>query len=90
MLGTLCKGQRKHRYNACKTGLGTTFWQKQSDGEIKPIALGSRYLNDSEKNYSIRELEIVAVVWGLEKVRYYLYGKKVFLYTDHQGLELLI
>ena len=76
--------------NASKTGLGITLWQKQLDGEITPIAFGSRYLNDSEKNYSIGELELLAVVWGLEKFRFYLYGKKVFLYTDHQALEHLI
>ena len=76
--------------DASKTGLGITLWQKQSDGEIKPIAFGSRYLNDSEKNYSVGELELLAVVWGLEKFRFYLYGKKVFLYTDHQALEPLI
>ena len=61
--------------DASKTGLGITLWQKQSDGEIKPIAFGSRYLNDSEKNYSIGEL---AVVCGLEKFRFYWYGKKFF------------
>ena len=76
--------------NASKTGLGITLWQKQSDGETKPIAFDSRYLNDSKKNYSIGELELLAVVWGLEKFRFYLYGKKVFLYTDHQALEPLI
>ena len=76
--------------DASKTGLGITLLQKQSDGEIKPIAFGSRYLNDSEKNYSIGELELLAVVWGLTKFRFYLYGKKVFLYTDHQALEPLI
>ena len=37
------------RTDASKTGLGVTLWQKQSVGEIKPIAFGSRYLNDSEK-----------------------------------------
>ena len=76
--------------DASKTGLGITLWQKQPDGEIKPIPFGSRYLNDTEKNYSIGELELLAVVWGLEKFRFYLYGKKVSLYTDHQALEPLI
>ena len=76
--------------NASKTGLGITLWQKQDDGNIKPIAYGSRYLNDTEKNYSIGELELLAVVWGLEKFRFHLYGKKVYLYTDHQALEPLI
>ena len=63
---------------------------KATDGNIKPIAYGSRYLNDTERNYSIGELELLAVVWGLEKFRFYLYGKKVYLYTDHQALEPLI
>ena len=76
--------------DASKTGLGITLWQKQSDGEMKLIAFGSRYLNDSEKNYSVGELELLAVVWGLTKFRFYLYGRKVFVYTDHQALEPLI
>ena len=41
-------------------------------------------------NNSIGELELLAVVWGLEKFRFFLYGKNVFLYTDHQALEPLI
>ena len=76
--------------DASKTGLGITLWQKQDDGELKPIAFGSRYLNNTKKNYSIGELELLAVVWGLEKFRFYLYGKKVHLYTDQQALEPLI
>ena len=71
-------------------GLGITLWQKQADGELKSIAFGSIFLNDSEKNYSIGELELLAVVRGLEKFHFYLYGKKVFLYTDHRALEPLI
>ena len=47
-------------------------------------------MNDTEKKYSIGELEVIAVVWGLEKFRFYLYGKKVHLYTDRQALEPLI
>ena len=66
---------------ASKTGFGKTFCQQQSDGETKPIAFGSRYLNDSEKNYSVVELELLAVVWGLEIFRFYLYGKNCFLQT---------
>ena len=62
----------------------------ENNREIKTIAFGSRYLTDSEKSYSIGDLELLAVVWALETFRFYLYGKKVFLYTDHQALEPLI
>ena len=64
--------------------------QKHNNGNTKPIAYGSRYLNDTEKKYSIGKIELLAVVWGLEKFQFYLHGKKVHLYTDHQALEPLI
>ena len=53
--------------DASKTGLGRTLWQKQDDRTTKPIAFGTRYLNETENKYSIGELELLAVVWGLEK-----------------------
>ena len=74
---------------ASPTGLGNTLWQKQNNNTIRPIAFASRYLNDAEKNYSVGELELLALVYGLEKFLYYLYGKLVHLYTDHQALEPL-
>ena len=61
---------------ASKTAPGITLWQKQTNGDLKPIALRSRFLTDSERNHSIGELELLAVVWGLENFRLYLYGKK--------------
>ena len=48
--------------DACITGSGVALWQKQSNGELKPIAFASRYSNDAEKKYSIGELELLAVV----------------------------
>ena len=58
------------------TGLGLTLWQKQEDGNTKPISFGSKYLNNPEKKHSIGELELLAVVWGLKKFRFCLYGEK--------------
>ena len=43
--------------DASKTGFGITLWQKQDDGELKQIAIGSRYLNNTKKNYSIVKLD---------------------------------
>ena len=70
--------------------LGIALWQKQSNNELKPIAFASRYLNDAEKKYSIGELELLAVVWGLERFRFHLYGKQVQLFSYHQALEPLL
>ena len=76
--------------DARKTGLGVAVWQQQGNRELKPIAYASRYLNDAEKKYSIGELELLAVVWGLERFRFHLYGKHVQLFSDHQALEPLL
>ena len=75
---------------ASTKGLGATLWQEQPDGKLKLIGFASRFLSDTEKKYAIIELELLAVVWGLEHFRLYIYGKPIKLLTDHQALEPLI
>ena len=76
--------------DASTKGLGATLWQKQPDGNLKPIGFASRFLSDTEKKYAINELELLAVFWGLEHFRLYVYGKRIKLLNDHQALESLI
>ena len=45
-----------------ETGLGRTFWQKLNDNTFRPKAFASRYLKHAQKNYSIGELEFLALV----------------------------
>ena len=49
--------------------------------------MASRALADTESRYSIIERECLAVVIGLEKFEYYLYGRNVIVETDHSPLE---
>ena len=76
--------------DASTKGLGATLWQEQPNGDLKPIGFVSRLLSDTEKKYAINEMELLAVVWGLEHFRLYIYGKPIKLLTDHQALEPLI
>ena len=76
--------------DASTKSLGATLWQDQHNGELKPIAFASRFLSDTEKKYAINELELLAVVWGLQHFRLYIYGKPIKLLTDYQALEPLI
>ena len=69
---------------------GQHYGKKQKDGNLKPDGFASRYLSDTEKNYAINELELLAVVWVLKHFRQYIYGKPIELLTDHQALEPLI
>ena len=67
-----------------------TLWQKQIDGNLKPIRFASGFLSETEKMYDINDLELLAVAWGLKHFRLYISGKPTELITDHQALELLI
>ena len=75
--------------DACNTGLGSTIWQKEN-GAFRPIAFASRFLTDCERKYALNELELLAVLWGLEYFRYYVYGKRINLLTNHQALQPII
>ena len=75
--------------DASKTGLDITLWLKQSGGEVKSIAFGSRYPNESKQKYSTGELELLAVLWGLEKFRFIYTVRKFFLHR-HKAREPLV
>ena len=83
-------GENKITTDASTKELGATLWQKQKDGNLKLIGFASRFLSDTEKKYAINELELLAVVWGLEPFRLYIYCKLIELITNHQALEPLI
>ena len=59
--------------DASTKGHSATLWQEQLDGKLKPIGVASRFLSDTEK-YARNQLELIAVVCGLEQFRLYIYG----------------
>ena len=56
------------------------------DGQ--PVAYTSRSLTPTEVQYAQIEKELLATVFGMEKFETYLYGRMVFVETDHQPLEV--
>ena len=76
--------------DASTKGLRAMLWQEQPNGTLKPIGFASRFLSDTEKEYAINELELLAVVRGSEHFRSYIYGNPIKLLTDHQALEPII
>ena len=68
-------------------GLGYVLIQNDKDGKIRLIQAGSRSLAPAEVNYAPIEQECLAVVWAIERCKYFLYGCPEFrLVTDHQPL----
>lgn len=64
--------------------------EQEIDGQWHPIAYTSRKMNPAEKNYPIREKELLAVLHALGKWRLYLGDSPGFLIrTDHYSLKYL-
>lgn len=75
--------------DASLKGLGFVLAQVQG-GKEKVISYGGRALSKAEKNYSITELEALAVVEGIKKYRPYLqHSVKFKIVTDHCALKWL-
>ena len=59
------------------------------NGKLFPVSYASRKLLDREKNYPICEKECLAIVWGIQKFKKYLFGNGFLIETDHQALKYL-
>ena len=58
-------------------------------GVDRPITFISRGTTPAEQNYSSNELECLALVWALGKLRHHLYGIRFTFWTDNMALKWL-
>nr|GEV51892.1 putative reverse transcriptase domain-containing protein [Tanacetum cinerariifolium] len=54
------------------------------------VAYASRQLKTHEENYTTHDLELGANVFDLRLWRYYLYGTKRVVFTDHKSLQYIL
>ena len=76
--------------DASKIGLGAILSQYQEDNKLHPVAYASRSVSTAESNYAITNLETLAVVWAVTHFKYYLYGHKVTIITDHAAVKAIL
>ncbi|EGT56971.1 hypothetical protein CAEBREN_28621 [Caenorhabditis brenneri] len=75
--------------DASKVGLAAVLLQEQ-EKELKVVAYASRPTTPVEQRYVAIESEALAITWGLQHFRPYIFGKKVKVVTDHQPLKSLL
>ena len=77
------------RTDASDVEIGAVLLQEfEGEGRL-PIAYACKKLLPRERNYSVIEKECLAIIWGVEKFRKYLYGVEFLLETDHKPLSYL-
>lgn len=76
--------------DASISGLGAVLSQMQPDEKLHPVAYAGWSLSAAECNYSVTELETLAVVWALTRFHSYLYGQSVKVITDHSAVQAIL
>lgn len=83
-------GKFEVHVDASGVGLGAVLVQADlSTNEFHPISYLSRRLSSAEANYHSNELECLALVWTLTKLRHYLYGQVFTVKTDNNVVRWL-
>ena len=71
-------------------GLGFALLQKHQE-TWKLVQAGSRFITETESNYAMVELKLLAVVCAMRKCRIYLQGLPNFeLIVDHKPLKSIL
>lgn len=70
--------------DASQTGLGAVLLQ---DGS--PVGYASRALTNTEQGYAQIEKELLAIVFGCERFNQFVYGKEIYVESDHKPLEVI-
>ena len=82
-----CKpsGDLEIQCHASQKGLGATLLQQG-----KPVVYISRAVTEKEQRYAQIEKERLAIVYSLEKLNQYVFGRHVKIQNDHKPLESML
>ena len=63
---------------------------KRKDGKPYVVYYARKTLNETQRNYTTTEKELLAVVYALDKFRAYLVGSFIVIFIDHSALKYLL
>ena len=76
--------------DASTVGIGSVIFQLDTNQQERVVAYHSKKLNGAQKNYTITELECLAVVESIKKFRHFIEGTTFTVITDHWALKWLM
>ena len=75
--------------DASDLAIGTILGQRE-DGKPHVVYYASKTLNETQRNYTTIDKELLIVVYALHKFRAYLVGFDIVIFTDHSSLKYLL
>ncbi|CAM4406525.1 unnamed protein product [Lepidochelys olivacea] len=75
--------------DASERDVGAVLMQEGPDQEFHPVVFLIKKLSERESNLSVSEKECYVIVYALEKLRPYVWGRRFHLQTDHPALQWL-
>lgn len=75
--------------NASDVAVGAVLGQRINK-MFHSVYYASKTMNEAQRNYTVTEKELLAIVFAIEKFRPYLMGAKVIIHTDHAALRYLM
>lgn len=75
--------------DASQQALGAIMTQKNKDGMERMVMCSSRATTATEANYGQDGLEALAVVWALEKWRFFTLGRRIVVKSDASALKYI-
>ena len=79
----------KVQTDACDDGITGVLFQLDDENNKRIISVVSRFLTEAESKYTTTEKELLAIIYTVYKLRYYLIGTIFEIITDHKGLTFL-
>ncbi|KFM72496.1 Retrovirus-related Pol polyprotein from transposon 17.6, partial [Stegodyphus mimosarum] len=80
------KAQTEVHTDACSEGIAGMLLQLGSDDKWHLVYCVSKKTTEAEKNYHSSKLELMAIVWTLDRLRQFLLGIEFTVVTDCQAL----
>ncbi|CAI6370258.1 unnamed protein product [Macrosiphum euphorbiae] len=72
--------------DASCNGLAGMLLQRDESGELRLVHCYSKKTSETERRYHSSKLELMAIVWALDRMRSWLIGVHVIIITDCQAL----
>ena len=77
--------------DARQVGVRAVLMQPDADGVNHPVCYFSNKFTPAQRNYSVIEQELLAILLALQHFKIYVpaYGPQVVVYSDHSPLQFL-